>query len=63
MYMKAFLIILKGRFSKKYPGVVVDFYLLRESKFVRKGLDVPLQKIDLSSEMISFIELLLNGTK
>ena len=63
MYMKAFLIILKGRFSKKYPSVVVDFYLLRESNFVRKGLDVPLQKINLSSEMISFIELLLNGTK
>ena len=42
--MKAFLVILKSHFSKKYPDVVVDFYLSKRSKFVHMGLDVPSQK-------------------
>ena len=56
MYMKTFLIILKYCLSKKYPDVVVDFYISRRSKFVDMSLLVLLQKIDLSGEIISFIE-------
>ena len=35
---------------------MVDFYLSRRSKLVHMGLGVPLQKFDLSDEIISFIE-------
>ena len=57
MYMKAFLIIWKDCLSKEYPAIIVDFYLSRRNKFVLMGLDFPLEKIELNSKMIFFIEL------
>ena len=56
MFMKTFLIILKNCLKKDYPDVKVEFYVSRRSKFVHMGLDIPINKIARSDELVKDIE-------
>ena len=56
MYMKTFLVILQTRLKKDYADLNVHFYLSRRSKFVHMGLDLPLNKIGHTEEILETIE-------
>ena len=58
MHMKAFLIILDNVLKKDHPDVDLGFYVLRRSKFVYMGSDVPLSKIKNIKEILLKIEQL-----
>ena len=56
MYMKTFLIKLQNQLKKDHADVNFEFYVSRRSKFVHMGLDIPLNKIAHSEEIMAFIE-------
>ena len=56
MFMKTFTIMLKNSLKKYHPGVDVEMYVSRRSKFVHMGLEFPLNKIDNSEKFVRDID-------
>lgn len=58
MYIKTFIIILRNQLAAKFRDITFDFYESRRSKFRPTGLNVPLNKLKESGQIIAFIESL-----
>ena len=56
MYIKTFLVMLQNRLKKDRPDLIIEFYLSRRSKFVHMGLDIQLNKIARSEDILRDIE-------
>ena len=54
--MKSFLIVLVNVLKKDHPGVKLEFYVSRRSKFVHMGSDVSLNKIKNYEKILREIE-------
>ena len=61
--MKTSVIMLKNSLKKDHPEVCVEMYVLRRSKFVHMGPDVPLSKIHNSELFVRDIENFWNKKK
>ena len=55
--------MLNNSLKKDYPDIVVEMYVLRRSKFVHLGLDMPLNKIPNSEQFVEHIENYWNTKK
>ena len=58
MYIKTFIIILRNQLAAKFRDITFDFYESRRSKFRHTGLNVPLNKLKESGQIIAFIKSL-----
>ena len=56
MQMRTFLILLDCELKKDYPGVELDFYLSRRSRYVHMGSNIPLNRLDNFQSIINKIQ-------